>query len=44
MYFTGVPVMDFRYAVQLLIALVLASLTVYMHSVGMNWVRMYLKR
>ncbi len=32
---------DFRYAEQFLVALVLTSLTVLVHSAGMGWVRRY---
>src|SRR5208283_4059129 len=34
---------DFRYAEQFLVALVLTSITVLIHSVGMNWVRNYFR-
>ncbi len=36
--------LHFRYAEQLPIALVLTSLTVVIHGIGMNWVRRYFKR
>ena len=35
---------DFRYLEQLLVALVLTSVTVVIHGIGMNWVRRYFKR
>ncbi|MGO9377561.1 MAG: ion channel [Dissulfurispiraceae bacterium] len=35
---------EFRYAEQFLVALVLTSITVVIHSVGMNWVRIYFRR
>ena len=35
---------DFRYAEQFLVALVLTSLTVFIHSMGMSWVWRYRKR
>ncbi len=35
--------LDFRYAEQFLVALVLTSLTVLTHSTGMSWVRRYFK-
>ena len=35
---------DFRYLEQLLVALVLASATVFIHGLGMKWVRGYLRR
>ncbi len=36
--------LHFRYAEQLPIALVLTSLTVIIHGIGMNWARRYFKR
>jgi voltage-gated potassium channel len=36
--------LHYRYVEQLPIALVLTSLTVVIHGLGMNWVRRYLKR
>ena len=35
---------DFRYIEQLVVALVLTSVTVVIHGIGMNWVRRYFKR
>ena len=35
---------DFRYLEQLLVALILTSVTVVIHGIGMNWVRRYFKR
>jgi voltage-gated potassium channel len=35
---------DFRYLEQLLVALVLASATVFIHGLGMQWVRGYFNR
>ena len=35
---------DFRYIEQLLVALILTSLTVVIHGIGMNWVRRYFMR
>jgi len=36
--------LDFRYIEQFVVALVLTSLTVLVHSIGMNWVRHYFSR
>ena len=35
---------DFRYIEQLVVALVLTSVTVVIHGLGMNWVRRHFKR
>ena len=38
------PAFDFRYLEQLLVALVLTSVTVVIHGFGMKWVRRHFKR
>jgi hypothetical protein len=39
-----VPDFDFRYLEQLVVALVLTSVTVVIHGLGMNWVRRHFRR
>jgi hypothetical protein len=40
----AMPNFDFRYLEQLIVALVLTSVTVFIHGLGMNWVRRHFKR